>query len=321
MSKKIFISTSSFGEVSEYPIEKLRSEGYEVEFNPHGRKLTADEINELAIDCDALIAGTEDLSILIKNTRKIRIISRVGVGTDSVPLKQCKDKGIKVTNTPDAVTSAVAELTISLILCLYRDIHNTNHNVKSLNWKKSLGSSIEGSVIGIAGFGKIGQYVANILIGFNPKEIIIVDPDDKEKELSKYNKNSNVIRQASKEVMLENSDVISLHLPYTDTTVGYISKDELSKMKKSSILINTSRGNIIDEKDLFNALKNNEIKSVALDVYSEEPYTGPLIELENILLTSHIGSYTSSCRLKMESQAVDEVIRFFNKQELHCQVI
>jgi len=309
-NKRIFISTSSFGEVSKKPLLMLEASGFNISLNPLGRKLGEDEINELAGEFDGLIAGTEELSLLVENSTTLKIISRVGAGLNSVPLELCKQKDIKVSCTPNAVTTSVAELTIGLILSVIREIPRLDRMLRQGYWERYMGSTIENSVVGVVGFGKIGAAVVNLIKPFRPLEIMIVDTVDRSNELLPYIEQGLNIKQVSKDEMLRNSDIITLHAPFIDETKNYIAKEELELMKPSSILINAARGGIVNEDDLFTAIKENKIHSAALDVFDQEPYAGSLVKLDNIILTSHVGSYTSSCRAEMEMQAAEEIIRF-----------
>jgi len=319
-NKRIFISTSSFGEVSKKPLLMLEASGFNISLNPLGRKLGEDEINELAGEFDGLIAGTEELSLLVENSTTLKIISRVGAGLNSVPLELCKRKDIKVSYTPNAVTTSVAELTMGLILSVIREIPRLDRMLRQGYWERYMGSTIENSVVGVVGFGKIGAAVVNLIKPFRPLEIMIVDTVDRSNELLPYIEQGLNIKQVSKDEMLRNSDIITLHAPFIDETKNYIAKEELELMKPSSILINAARGGIVNEDDLFTAIKENKIHSAALDVFDQEPYVGSLVKLDNIILTSHVGSYTSSCRVEMEMQAAEEIIRFFNNESLQNQV-
>ncbi|MGD9159747.1 MAG: NAD(P)-dependent oxidoreductase, partial [Desulfobacteraceae bacterium] len=157
---KIFISTSPFGEINPEPIELLKKTGWEFIVNPMGRKLQSSEVAELALDADGIIAGTEDLRPLIEKSKQLKIISRVGIGLDSVPLDECKRRGIVVTYTPDAVTLAVAELTIGVMVCLSRSVHISDRALRENKWKRIMGKRLGESIIGIIGFGRIGSNVA-----------------------------------------------------------------------------------------------------------------------------------------------------------------
>jgi D-3-phosphoglycerate dehydrogenase len=180
---KIFISTVPFGEIDPKAVQLLQQTGWEFEINSLGRKLKPEEVAELAGDCDGLIAGTEGIGTLVESSKKLKMISRVGIGLDSVPLNLCRTKGIVVSYTPDAVTKAVAELTLGAMLSITRFVPQADRNMRKRDWKRLMGKRIEHSVIGILGMGRIGTKVMHMLAGFSPQEILIADIKDKQKEI------------------------------------------------------------------------------------------------------------------------------------------
>lgn len=316
----IFISTVPFGESDPKPLELLRETGWEINLNPLGRRLKPKEVAELALDSDGLIAGTEDLSILIQKTKQLKVISRVGIGLDSVPLAECKEKGITVTYTPDAVTMAVAELTVGIMISLSRNTHSADREIRRGEWKRRQGKRIGKSVIGIIGLGRIGTNVARLLGPFQPREIIINDIKDKSEEIELLKDNGLNIRQVEKHRIYRDSDIVTLHVPLSLQTRNLINQEELRLFKKDAYLINLARGGIINEADLYKVLQKNGIRGAALDCYEEEPYCGPLAELENVLLTQHMGSCSFDCRANMEIEATQDLIRFFQEKPLTNEV-
>jgi D-3-phosphoglycerate dehydrogenase / 2-oxoglutarate reductase len=318
---RIFISTIPFGEVELSPLQVLDKSGFEYNINPLGRKLKADEVAEIAKDYDALIAGTEDTTPLIQSSKKLKIISRVGIGLDSIPLELCKKKGITVCYTPDAVTKAVAEFTVGLMLDSTRHITHADRNQRAGVWKRLQGKRIGESVIGLVGYGRVGSMITGILSSFKPKQIFVNDLKDKHDEIRSLSERSGVeIKQVEKEIIWKHADVISLHVPFSKLTKDMIGKEEMKMMKSETVLINTARGGIINEEELCVSLIEKQIASAALDVFKNEPYEGKLNELDNILLTQHMGSCSYDCRTQMELEAVEEVIRFFKQEPLLREV-
>ena len=318
---RIFISTIPFGEVDPSPIQALDKSGFEYSINPLGRKLKADEVAEIAKDYDALIAGTEDTKQLIQSSKKLQIISRVGIGLDSVPLELCKKKGITVCYTPDAVTKAVAEFTVGLMLDLTRHITHADRNQRAGVWKRLQGKRIGESVIGLVGYGRVGSLLAGILSSFKPKKIFVNDLKNKHDEIRSLSEISGVeIKQVEKVIIWKQADVISLHVPLSKLTKDMVGKEEMEMMNSGTVLLNTARGGIINEEELYVSLMEKQILSAAVDVFENEPYQGKLENLENILLTQHMGSCSYDCRAQMELEAVDEVIRFFNQEPLLREV-
>ncbi|MCW7462959.1 phosphoglycerate dehydrogenase [Leptospira limi] len=321
MKKKIFISTYPFGNYDPEPLRLLNETGWEILTNTFKRKLKSEEVAEIAKDVDGIIAGTEDLTPLIHKNPNLKFISRVGIGLDSVPLSLCKEKNIRVSYTPDAVTKAVVELTIGLMVSITRFVPNADRELRKGKWSRFTGKRLGESTIGLIGLGRVGTNVLKILAGFSPKKILINDLIDKTKEVESILRESGVsFAFVDKDQIYKESDLVSLHVPLTKLTRNLIGKDQLNQFKKDSFLINTARGGIINESDLYDALKNNIISGAAVDVFEEEPYKGNLCELENILLTQHMGSCSYDCRLLMERGAAEEIIRFFKEEPLQSEV-
>ncbi|RHX91197.1 dehydrogenase [Leptospira yasudae] len=314
---KIFISTYPFGFYDPQPMEILNETGWEIITNPLKRKLTPLEVSEFAKDVDGIIAGTEDLAPLIHKNKNLKIISRVGIGLDSVPLNLCKERGIAVAYTPDAVTMAVVELTIGLMVSVTRKVFLAHHELKAGGWSRFTGKRLGESTIGIIGAGRVGLNVIRILSEFKPKMILINDLKDKKKEVSELLDSKKVsYRFVEKEEIYSASDVVSLHIPLSHKTKNLIGKKELNLFSKDSFLINTARGGIVNESDLYDALKSSRIGGAAIDVFEIEPYKGNLMELDNIILTQHMGSCSYDCRLLMERGSAEEIIRFFRGEAL-----
>jgi len=300
---RIFISTSSFAKYDASPLKLLKDAGLDVELNPCGRKLTPDECKELYQDIDGLIAGTEALtSEILKSASNLRVISRCGVGTDNIDKQVAEELGIKVFATPDAPTQAVAELTVGLILALLRGIPIEDRSVRAGGWPKSMGGVLSGKTLGILGLGRIGRRVVELTTPFNLKYIAWDNSPDRQ-FAAKYS-----IELTGLDELLKRADIITIHLPYTSELKGIIEERELSLMKGDTFLINTARGGLVVEVALYKALKQKRIAGAALDVFEQEPYTGSFTELDNIILTSHIGSYAKEARVEMEIQAVKNLI-------------
>ncbi len=303
---KIAITTSSFGKYSIAPIELLRKNNVEYKVNTSGQKLNKDELIYIARDCDGIIAGTEEYNKeTIDSLPGLKVISRCGSGVDSIDLEYAKKRSIKVLTTADGPTDAVAELTIGLILNLLRQINNADREIRKGNWEKPMGSLLKGKTIGLIGLGKIGNAVAKLAKSLGAK-ICYYDPNIKK---------SVYIKTKSLNDILTNADIVSLHVPLTKENTNLINKEMLAKMKQSAFLINCSRGGIVNEDDLYAALKEKRIAGAAIDVYTQEPYKGRLIELDNIILTSHIGSYAREVRVQMETAAVNNLIKYFKNNK------
>ena len=300
---KVLASPSSIGQIDLKPFQLLESYGYEVVKNPYGRKLTEQETIALAKDCVGIVAGVESLNtIVIDALPLLKCISRVGVGMDSVDIPYAESKGIKVLNTPDGPTRAVAEFTLGLTLSLLRKIPIAHLDLKNKIWKKQTGSLLLGKKVGVLGLGRIGRMVAesfralgNPVCGFDPFPNI---------EWAKQ-KDVQII---GFEELLSTCDILTIHVPGNKDGSSILGKDQLALLKRECFVINVSRGGVIDEDALYDALQTEKIAAVALDVFSNEPYDGKLCELENVILTPHIGSYAKEGKLKMEVDAAQNLI-------------
>lgn len=301
---KVLISSRSFGKINSGAIDLLKKNGLEPILNPYGKKLSEKEIIDLLDDSVGIIAGTEEITEKIINEgKKLKIISRYGIGLDNVDLKAANKKNILVFNTPETPTIAVAELTVTLILCVLKKIVNVDKNMKQNNWKPKIGNLISKKNVGIIGLGRIGKKVVEFLNPYDVKILSFELKPDKEFCL-RYN-----VQIVEFDELIKKSDIITLHCPLNDKTKNLISEKELKNMKKTAILINTARGSLVNEGDLYKSLKNKEISGAALDVFENEPDTGKLKDLDNIILTPHIGTFTIETRRDMEIEAAKNLIK------------
>jgi len=312
---KLFVSTHPFSSTSTIPMQLIQENDIELSVNEHGRKTTTQELAQDLKDAEVLIAGTEKITEeVFKNAPNLKLISRVGIGLDGIDFDLCKKYGVRVAYTPDAPTMAVAELCVGMILDLARKITDTDKNIKNGIWHRHMGTLLYGKTIGIFGMGRIGKSLIHLLKPFNVKFLVHdIEPDLAFGRL--YN-----VQFLSKNEVLKQSDIISINLPLKEDTRNYISISELTQMQKNALVINTARGGIINEDDLYIALKENIIAGAAVDVFEEEPYIGKLIELDNCLLTCHMGASTIDSRTDMEVQAIEEAIRYKKKQPLKNEV-
>lgn len=301
--KKVLTSPSSMGQCGNEPFDLLRENGYEIINNPYGRKLTEDEVIELAKDCVGIVAGVEPLTARVMDALpQLKCISRVGVGMDSVDLDYAKQKGIIVVNTPEGPTRGVAELTLAMTLSLLRRIPQADAAMHQHKWKKQIGNLFLDKKIGIIGLGRIGRLVAELFHGLkNP--VIGFDPYANEQWAKE-----NGVELMSFEEVLKNADIVTLHIPGNKDKSAVVGEKELNMMKDGSFLINIARGGVVSEEALYEALKSGKLAGAAVDVYTKEPYDGPLCDLDNIILTPHLGSYAMEGKLKMEVDACQNLI-------------
>mgnify|MGYP006430221275 FL=1 len=309
---KALITTVPFGDKNTYPLDLLDDNNIEYLINPLNKKLTEDELVSLVSDFDVIIAGTEQISDkVMEKASNLKMISRVGIGLDSVNLLAAKKRNIQVSYTPDAPAPAVSELTIGLMLTMLRSVHLSNMEMHKGKWHRFFGKRLSEVTIGIIGVGRIGQGVLKHLMGFGNPRLLVNDisiKDDINNEFS--------VEWLSKEEIYKQSDIVSLHLPLTVKTKDMIKKNDLLSMKCDAIIINTSRGGIINEQDLYEVLQSGHLSGAAIDVFESEPYNGKLCEIKRCILTAHMGSMSIDCRTKMEVEATKEVIRFLVNQPL-----
>lgn len=280
--------------------------------NPLGRRLSEDELCEMIGDAEALIAGTEPITEKVMEAApSLKLISRVGIGLDNVDLLAARRRGIDVSYTPDAPAPAVADLTIGLMLALLRDVHLANADMHRGEWKRRMGRRLSKVSVGIIGVGRIGLGVMRRLTAFSPERVLANDISPNPNQVEDLQ-----IEWVSKEIIFREADVISLHVPLTPQTYQLIAREQLLMMKHDALLINTARGGLISEDDLAVTLSEGHLGGVALDVFAQEPYSGPLVNFDKCLLTSHMGSMSEDCRTQMEIEASEEVIRFLNGQQL-----
>ena len=302
---KILTSPSSFGQISREPIDILEKCGFTVINNPFGRKLSEDEVIEIAFDCIGIVAGVETLNAkVLDSLPKLKCISRVGVGMDNVDLEYAKKKNITVINTPDGPTRSVAEMTIALAFSLLRKIPQADSNIKKGIWKKETGNLLFGKKIGIVGLGRIGKMVANIFIKLGNEVIgYDINPD------MKWAADNN-ISIVEIDYLFKESDIVTLHVPPNKDKSFIVESKLLSSMKSTCLLINAARGGVVDEEYLFNMLYANKLAGAAIDVFSNEPYNGPFTKLQNVILTPHLGSYAMEGKLQMEIDAVNNLLKY-----------
>ena len=306
------ITTVPFGDKNRLPLELLEAAGIECMINPIGRKLKEDELAEMVTDFDVLIAGTECITEKVMNrASRLKLISRVGIGLDSVDLNAAKRRGIQVSYTPDAPAPAVAELTIGLMLSLLRSVHVANSEIHRGEWHRHFGRRIPEVTIGIIGTGRIGGRVLRRLSAFGTPRILVNDIHPNPTVTTDLK-----LEWVGKQEIYEQADLISLHLPLTVYTKNMIRREQLLEMKPDALLVNTSRGGIVNEQDLADVLKSGYLGGAALDVFEQEPYTGELAEIDRCLLTSHMGSMSVDCRTRMEIEATEEAVRFLEGQPL-----
>lgn len=301
----VSINTSTFAEHNHEPLSKLEKAKIAYSLNPFKRTLKEDEVIQAARDAIGMIAGTESLTRrVLSQLPQLKVISRCGVGIDNVDLDYAKKRGIKVFATPAAPTDAVAELTIGLMLNLLRQVLPMHQDLRIGVWKKQMGFLLRGKTVGIVGMGRIGQRLAQLLRPFKV-EVLYYD-------IRKV-RPPRGCKAVTLPFLLRKSDIVTLHIAVGNHPKLFIGASELQKIKKGSWFINMARGGAVDEQALYEVLVKGHLSGAALDVFSEEPYQGPLKDLPQVILTPHIGSYALEARVQMELEAVDNLLRGLKK--------
>ncbi len=282
-----------------------------VDSNQQDRPLSTTQLIRKLKGKDGVVTLTTDLiseAVLAKNPQ-LKIVSNVAVGYNNLDVVAATKRGVMMTNTPGVVDDTTADLTWALILGAARGLSNADRAVRAGKWKRwrmmeFLGQDIYGKTIGIVGFGRIGRGVARRAMGFNMKVLYASRSRASESVEQEFRAS-----YVDKHTLLRESDVVTLHLPLFPETRHYIGAKELGMMKKTGILVNASRGPIVDEKALVKALKAGRIAGAGLDVFEKEPaLASGLNKLANVVLTPHIGSGSFDTRLKMSNMAVTNCI-------------
>jgi len=313
---KVLITTIPFADKNRQPLDLLENRGIEYLINPFNKKLTENELIEVVSDFDVIIAGTELITKKVMDAAtNLKMISRVGIGLDSVDLLEAEKRDIVVSYTPDAPAPAVAELTIGLMLSLLRSIQLSNMEMHEGKWHRFFGRRLSEVTIGIIGIGRIGTAVLQHLQGFGSPKILVNDISYDKNVDKKFN-----IEWSDKETIYHRADLITIHTPLTTQTRDMIKKEQLLSMKEDAIIINTARGGIINEQDLYEVMQDGHLSGAAIDVFDFEPYNGKLKEIRRCILTAHMGSMSIDCRTSMEIEATEEAVRFLNNQSLKSVV-
>jgi D-3-phosphoglycerate dehydrogenase len=290
------VTPTSYGKNDSRLKSELEALVGEVIYNPTGKPLLSNEVAQLLPGIDGFIAGLDTIDAnALKTADRLKVICRYGVGVDNVDLSAAREKGIIVTNTPGANSVSVAELALGLILALARQIPEAVAAVHQGKWPRYSGISLEGKSIGILGLGAIGKQLARRLKGFDCN-ILAFDPFAD----AGFAKENQVVL-TSMDAVIEKSDFLSLHLPLLPETRGLVNETFLRKMKKGSFLINTSRGEVVDEDALLDALQSGHLKGAGLDAFIFEPPDpkNPLLNLPQVIATPHLGAQTDGATSNM----------------------
>lgn len=307
---KILITPRSFVKAKDKALELLNKYDFEIIENTTSKTFDEEQMFKMCSDVDGIIVGVDPVTEkVLRNAKNLKAISKYGVGLDNIDLDVAKELGIKVERAVGTNATSVAELTIGLFFTIARGIEASAGSVREGGWGRTIGCEITGKTVGIIGLGAIGREVARMARGLGMK-IIGYDPYFSDTE---YLKKMD-IEMKKLEDLYANSDFITLHLPLTDETKHMINSGTLKMMKDTAFIVNTARGELVDEEALYEALVNGVIAGAAQDVFSKEPPgKHKLLELDNFILTAHIGAQTKEAVERMVIQSTKNLIKMLTE--------
>lgn len=301
----IFVTLSSFGEYDDAPLKALHASGTPVQIHSTGKRITTAELLAHGQDATVVIAGVEPYDeATLAGLPNLRCICRLGVGVDAIDFAAAKSRGIAVTNTPNAPTPAVAELALTMMLSLSRNIPRQSLAARAHKWTRMESHLLCGRRVGIVGLGRIGKRVAELVSAFG-SDVWAADP-----YLDVAWATQHGVRPSSIDEVLTQSDIVSIHAARSTEAPLKLGASEFARMKRGAILINLGRGEMVDELALHDALVSGHLFGAGLDVYPREPYDGPLCDLDNVVLTPHSATLPVETRTEMERECVRKALAF-----------
>jgi lactate dehydrogenase-like 2-hydroxyacid dehydrogenase len=301
-------------------VETQLAARFDAVLNADDAPMTAAELAEAVRTADALLPTVTDritADVLGAAGRRARVVANFGVGYNNIDVAAARAHGVVVTNTPDVLTDDTADLTMTLLLMVARRAGEGERELRANRWAgwrptHLLGAKVSGKTLGLVGFGRIGQAVAHrARHGFGMR-VLYHDPSAP----AGSGRAAGAEPAASLDALLEASDFVSLHVPSLPETRGLMSRDRLARMKPGSFLVNSARGDVVDEAALVDALRDGPLAGAALDVYEREPALTPgLTALETVVLLPHLGSPTAETRVAMGERAIANLVAFFEGRE------
>jgi len=287
---RVLVTATSYGKNDPALFTQLEDHVGEVIYNTSGKPFGSEQLQALLPGMDGYIAGLDCIDrAAIQCANHLRVIARYGVGIDSVDLAAARERGIIVTNTPGANAVSVAELALGMMLALARNLVTATQATKAGQWPRLNGVSLENKTVGILGFGSIGKNVAKRLCGFDCN-ILAYDPLLPEGP-AEYG-----VQLLPQNEVVEQSDFLTLHCPLDEQNRGMVNADFLARMKPGAFLVNTARGELVDEEALLQALQSGRLRGAALDVFARQPPdpNNPLLALPQVIATPHTGAHSDS---------------------------
>jgi D-3-phosphoglycerate dehydrogenase len=314
----ILVTATSYGQHDAGLKSELEAAVGRVTYNETGRPLSSSQLAALLPGVDGYIAGLDSIdAAALAAADGLRVVARYGVGVDNVDLAAAAARGIVVTNTPGANARSVAELTVALLLLLARPVLRAAAETRAGGWPRLSGLSLAGKTVGLVGFGAIGRQTARLLAGFDCR-LLAYDPLLNEATAAALG-----VRAAGLDELLATSDFVSLHAPVTPATRGMVDAAFLARMKPGAALVNTARGELVDEAALLDALANGRLRGAALDAFAAEPPGGdnPLLALPNVIATPHMGAHTDGATTVMGRMALADCLAVLRGEEPRYRVV
>ncbi len=314
----ILVTATSYGQHDAGLKSELEAAVGRVTYNETGRPLSSSQLAALLPGVDGYIAGLDSIdAAALAAADGLRVVARYGVGVDNVDLAAAVARGIVVTNTPGANARSVAELTVALLLLLARPVLRAAAETRAGGWPRLPGLSLAGKTVGLVGFGAIGRQTARLLASFDCR-LLAYDPLLNEATAAALG-----VRAAGLDELLATSDFVSLHAPVTPATRGMVDAAFMARMKPGAALVNTARGELVDEAALLDALANGRLRGAALDAFAAEPPGGdnPLLALPNVIATPHMGAHTDGATTVMGRMALADCLAVLRGEEPRYRVV
>lgn len=302
---RVLVTPTSYGKSDPRLCRELEAQVGEVVYSTSGKPLKAAELRKQIPGFDGYIAGLDEITgEVLRAADRLKVVARYGVGVDNVDLAAAHECGIVVTHTPGANSKAVAELAVGLILALARQIPQASQETKAGRWPRLAGMSLEGKTVGLYGLGAVGKQVARRLAGFDCEMLaydVVADP---------VFAAGHGVKLCTADELIGAADFLSLHCPVLPETRRLVNDAFLAKMKRGAFLINTARGELVDETSLLGALQSGQLCGAALDVYSQEPPGAdhPLLKLPQVIATPHTASHSDGATNAMGRMALDDCL-------------
>ncbi len=303
--RTVLVTTRSFGREVPEPLERLKAEGCTILEWREGSGADPADLRAMVARVEAWIVAFHPIGrAVLEAAPRLRIIAKHGVGVDNIDIPAATERGVVVAIAPGANDQAVADLTLALLLSLLRRIPEANASVRAGRWERFLGAGLPGKTVGILGLGRIGQGVARRLRGFGV-QLMGVDPSWPETSARELE-----VRRVDLATLFRDSDIISLHVPLTPETTGLIGTEAIAAMKRGVWIVNTSRGKIVQEPVMHEALVSGKVAGYATDVFETEPPAGsPLLQLPNVVVSPHMGTHTRESLRLMGERVTEAVLR------------